>query len=300
MKKSHSILAIVSASLMLAACGKVPAGNVGVRINLYGSDKGVDAEALGPGRYWVGWNQELHVFPTFTQNYVWTREPDETGTEDESLTFQTVEGMNVNADVGISYSIKPDMVPVIFQKYRRGVEEITSIYLRNMVRDAMVAEASRLRIESVYGAGKEELIRAVEDRVRQQVSPIGIVIERVYWVGTLRLPDNVVASINAKIEATQKTQQRQNEIEQTKAEAQKKIEEARGTAESIILEADAQAKANKLLTESLTTTLVRYMMIQKWDGILPKIMGAESNFMLNMNDDTLKNVDKPGIKDELK
>lgn len=276
MKKLFAAVFIAIAAMSLTACGKVPAGTQGIKVHLLGSSKGVDLEPLGPGRYWIGWNQELYIFPTFTQNYVWTVEPDDTGNEDESLTFQTSEGMNVNADVGISYSIRPDMVPVIFQKYRRGVDEITAIYLRNMVRDAMVAEASHLRIESVYGSGKEDLIRAVEDRVRAQVTDIGIDIERIYWVGTLRLPANVVDSINAKIEATQRTQQRQNEIEQTKAEAQKKIEEARGRAEAIRLEAEAQAKANLEIAKSLTPELVNYNAINKWDGVLPKMTGSQA------------------------
>lgn len=261
-------------ALTVAACDRVPAGNVGVKVNLLGGDKGVDTEVLGVGRYWIGINQELYVFPTFMQNYVWTKDATEGSDNDESISFQTADGMTANADIGISYSIDPDKVSVIFQTYRRGINEITDTFLRNMVRDALVKEASTKNIEYVYGAGKADLIAAVQKSVTDQVAPIGIKIDKIYWIGEIRLPAVVLDSINNKNAATQMAQQRQNEVAQAKAEADKKIEEARGQAESLLKVAEAQAKANKILAESLTPEFVQYQAITKWDGVLPKFTGS--------------------------
>lgn len=261
-------------ALTVAACDRVPAGNVGVKVNLLGGDKGVDTEVLGVGRYWIGINQELYVFPTFMQNYVWTKDASEGSTNDESISFQTADGMTANADIGISYDIDPDKVSLIFQTYRRGIDEITDTFLRNMVRDALVKEASTKTIEYVYGAGKADLIAAVQKSVTDQVASIGIKISKIYWIGEIRLPDIVKESINNKNAATQMAQQRQNEVAQAKAEADKKIEEARGQAESLLRVAEAQAKANKILAESLTPEFVQYQAITKWDGVLPKFTGS--------------------------
>ena len=260
----------------VAACSYVPAGNVGVKVNMLGGAKGVDTEVLPVGKYWIGWNEELYVFPVFMQNYVWTKDPTEGSPNDESISFQTADGMTANADIGISYSIDPDKVSVIFQTYRRGVEEITDTFLRNMVRDALVKQASNKPIEYVYGAGKADLIAAVQKDVSDQVSAIGIKIDKIYWIGEIRLPEVVLNSINAKNAATQMAQQRQNEVAQAKAEADKKIEDARGEAESILKVADAQAKANKLLAQSLTPEFVQYQAITKWNGELPKMTGSSA------------------------
>lgn len=274
--------AIGLVGLALAACSTVPSGHVGVKVYLLGSSKGVDTEELGVGRYWIGINEELFLFPTYTQNYTWTKAPDATGTEDESITFQTMEGMSVNADMGISYHINPEKVTDIFQKYRKGVAEITDIYLRNMVRDALVLEASKLPVESVYGSGKAALIEAVQKRVQDQVSSIGIVIEKIYWIGDVRLPPVVVKRIDEKNAATQMAQQRQNEVAQAKAEAQKKIEEARGDAESTLLKAKAQAEANRELAASITPELVQYRALDKWDGVLPRMTGSNAVPFVNV------------------
>ena len=257
--------------VLLAACSKVPSGNVGVKVYLLGGSKGVDTEELLPGRYWIGWNEELYLFPTFTQSYTWIQ-----GDPDESIGFQTMEGLAVNADIGISYRVDPKYVAAIFQKYRRGVEEITDLYLRNMVRDSLVKNASNMSVESVYGSGKTNLIEKVQQDVSDQVSELGIIIEKVYWIGELRLPQVVTASINAKIQATQMAQQRQNEIAQAKAEADKKIEDARGQAESALIVAKAEALAIEVKGAALRENpqLLELSAIEKWNGILPTFTGG--------------------------
>jgi len=258
----------------MTACSKVPAGNVGIKVYLLGGDKGVDSEELGPGRYWIGVNEDLFIFPTFTQNYVWTQSATEGSPTDEALSFQTIEGLSVSADVGISYHIDPTKVSAVFQKYRKGVDEITSIYLRNMVRDALVKSGSTRPIESVYGSGKSDLLADVENIVKEQCGSLGIIVEKISFVGDFRLPKQVTDAINAKIEATQKAQQRQNEVAEAEAAANKIRAEAKGTADAILTKAEAQSKANKILAESITPQLVQYETIKTWNGVLPTVTGG--------------------------
>ena len=272
--RTIALMAVLVGSV--AACSYVPAGNVGVKVNLLGGEKGVDTEELGVGRYWIGINEELYLFPTFMQNYEWTADSRPGSETDESLSFQTADGNTATADIGISYSIDPTRVTDIFQKYRRGVDEITDTFLRNMVRDSLVRMASTKSIEYVYGAGKAELIAAVEADVAAQVEPIGINIDKIYWLGKIVLPATIEEAIDSKNAATQKAQQRLNEVQQSKAEADKKIEEARGEAESLLKIAEAQAKANKVLADSLTPEFVQYQAITKWNGELPKMTGSSA------------------------
>jgi regulator of protease activity HflC (stomatin/prohibitin superfamily) len=271
--------------LVLAACSKVPAGNVGVKVDMYGSSKGVQTQELQPGRYWIGWNQELFLFPTFTQTYTWTKAVDENSPNDESITFGTDEGMSVNADVGITYHVDPDKVSVLFQKYRKGIDEITDTYLRNMVRDSLVNEASKLPIETVYGVGKADLIKKVQDDVTQQVSAYGIVIEKVYWIGELRLPESVVNSINAKIQATQNAQKAENEVALAKAEAQKVEAAAEGNAQATLTQATADAKAIQMKGDAIRSNpeVIQLNAIDKWDGKLPTYSGSGATPFLNVS-----------------
>lgn len=279
MYKKSKVLATLLLCSTLCACDRVQVGDVGLIVDNFGGDKGVEDKVLSPGWYWVGFSKTLYQFPTFMQNYTWTKSPTEGSPNDESISFQTKEGLTVNADIGISYQVDPAKVPVLFQTYRKQLDEITDIYLRNLVRNALVDEASTQPIESIYGAGKTTLLAKVQKDVSEKVKPIGILIDQLSWIGDLRLPEAVTQSINAKIQATQIAQQKENEVAAAQADAQKKVAEAKGEADSLLLKAQAQAQANKILAESLTPEFVKYQEILKWDGALSKVSGNVTPFI---------------------
>jgi len=49
---------------------------------------------------------------------------------------------------------------------------------------------------------------------------------------------------------------------------------ASGRAKAILAEAQAQAEANRLLSASITPTLVQYEMTKKWNGQMPQVTGG--------------------------
>jgi regulator of protease activity HflC (stomatin/prohibitin superfamily) len=266
MKKIVKSALLFSVLLHLSGCDKVPAGYRGVKVNLYGSEKGVAEQSLGVGSYYIGWNSELYLFPIFLQNYAWK--------DDQVITMQTREGLSIRTDAGITYSIKPDNVVRVFQKYRFGIDEITNTFLHNMVRDAMNEVASTMTVEEIYGAQKEKFISQVNQLVKKEASINGIDIDKIYLVGSFDLPNSVVDSINAKIQASQNAMKVENEVATAKAEAQKTIVEAEARGQQILINAESQAKANKILADSLTSEFVQYQAILKWNGELPRMTGS--------------------------
>jgi regulator of protease activity HflC (stomatin/prohibitin superfamily) len=286
------IYACLSGIFMTSCISTVPAGYRGIKVYLLGNKRGVEEKQLGVGAYFLGFNQRIYTFPVFQQNYVWRNEANG---PDNSISFQSKEGLDVSGDFGISYSLVADSVPAIFQKYRRGIDEITNVFLRNMVRDALNTTASRMPIESIYGVHKRDLLLKVDSMVATQTRHYGIIIDRIYTIGELTLPPNIEAAINAKLAANQKAMQSQNEIKMVEAEANQKIAKAKGDAESKVIEAgaeanatkiraqgeaqavtilaDAQAEANKKLANSVSKELINYRTVDKWDGKLPTVSG---------------------------
>ena len=274
------LLTIMSLSFSMTSCKKVPAGNVRIKFYLLGTSKGVDYEELKPGRYWIGINEELFLFPTFTQNYIWTADSQEGSETDESFTFQDKNGSELKADVGITYHLQPDKIDLIFQKYKKGINEITDIFLRNMVRDALVNRTSMLDIEYIYGQGRAKLLDSVTLDVRKQCEPIGILVDKIYWIGKITLPPTVEEAINSKIKATQIAQQRENELRETEAAAKKQIAQADGAAKSLRIKADAEAYYNRTVSGSLTPQIVEMKRLEKWDGKYPVTYGLNGGLMI--------------------
>ena len=101
-------------------------------------------------------------------------------------------------------------------------------------------------------------------------------IEKIYWIGELRLPPTVVASINAKIQATQMAEQRKNEIAQAQAEAAKEVAMAEGRAKAQLTIAGAEAQAIRLKGDALRANpnIIDMTAVEKWNGQLPTYTGG--------------------------
>lgn len=261
LKKILSATVLVS---MLTSCFSVPAGYRAVEVNLFGNDRGVQNKVLSPGRYIDTPSVEFHLFPTFLQTKTWEGA--------QAITFQTKEGMAVTANVGLSYSIREEKIADIFQKYRRGVEEITEVYLKNLVRDAFNTTASTMTAEDIYGPEKRKFLENVTKEVKDKVSKEGFDVSQISIVGTMKLPDSIVTALNNKLAATQRAQQRENELREAEAQARKMLTQAK-----------AEAEANKLKAVRITPELLEYERIQnqrasieKWDGKLPQVSGGST------------------------
>lgn len=261
------LLFLVSAPF-LTGCEKVEAGHVGVMVDLLGSDKGVQQTVVGTGRYWVGLNEELYLFPTFNQLYSYP----------QPFNFQTSDSMKVSAKIGIEYYVDESKVSKVFQTYRKGVEEITQENLRQNISDALIKHSGTMDINTLAGGGRTTLLDKVTEELNKKLDPIGIKLVKLSWTDDLVYPQKVTDSINAKIEASQKALLRENEIQQSKAEAQKEIEEAKGKAEAIRLAAEAESEAIALRGEALRKNpeVLQLEAIGKWNGILPTYMASGS------------------------
>lgn len=266
--------ALLLGGMLLTGCTRISPGEEGVMVHTMGSDRGVDGP-LAQGWYFTGLFTSIYSFPTFTQNYNWTEG------NSEQITFSDANGLNMVTDIGISYHVDQEKVVPLFLKYRRGIDEITNIYLHNMVRDALIEEASKHPVEYIYGEGRPTVINNVQLAVQKQVAPIGIVVEKIYWIGKLGLPANVEASINAKNAAVQQAQQRENEVKTAEAQAQIEVAKATGEANAILTKAKAQAESNDILSKSLTPELVEYQKALKWNGELPQVQAGTASMLFS-------------------
>lgn len=236
-----------------------------------GDEKGIKERPVHVGLHWIAPWKQLYTFPIFEQNHTWENK--------DLFYFQTKEGLNVEAEIGITFHINPEYVPRIFQKYRRGMNEITHVFIRNYIRDAISNEASQLSIEEIYSSKKVTFLSNVQKRVAAELESMGILITRVYLIDQLVFPDSVIMALNEKIAAIQRAEQRENELREAEAEAKKKVATAQGEASCTILRAEAEAEANQIVAKSITPHLIQWQSISKWDGKLPQVTSSAIPFI---------------------
>ena len=273
-----AIIGLVSCSTIT----RVDAAHVGIRVKLAGSNRGVDDIPVVTG--WVFYNpltEQIIEFPTSVQNVVWTASPHEGNAVDESITFSSQEGVNVGADIGMSFHIDGKMAPHIYLRFREpDLMKLADRYVRNAVREAFNDVASRMQVQDIYGAGKTKLIQDVTKELQDKLGKDGFVIDQLTINGALRLPENVAQAINQAMEATQKAIQAENRVRQVRAEAEQAIAQAHGAAESarerakgdadaLLIKAKAEARANTIIRLSATGPVLQYRALDRWDGKLP-------------------------------
>src|SRR6185436_20404980 len=172
---------------------RIDAAHVGIKVKLAGSARGVQDIPVVTG--WVFYNpltEQIVEFPTSVQNVVWTASAHEGRQVDESLTFSSQEGVNINSDIGLSFHIEPSLAPHLYLRFRQpNLLLLADGYVRNSVREAFNNVASRMVVQDIYGAGKGKLVADVTGQLNDILGKDGFIIDQLTINGALRLPENV-------------------------------------------------------------------------------------------------------------
>ncbi|ECT1022489.1 SPFH domain-containing protein [Salmonella enterica] len=268
MKKVIVAALITLMSVGLVGCDRVEPGNVGIKVNKLGDDKGV-GEVVGVGRYWTGWNTELYIFPTFKQMK----------TYEDAFSFQMSDGTTIGYHIGVAYKVDPTKVTTVFQTYRKGVDDITDTDLRQKIADSLNRLASRMSTDKFIDGGKSDLLTSALKEIQDEMGPVGIQVISLSYVGKPEYPPTVIDSINAKVTANQKTLQREQEVKQREAEANMLRAEADGQADAKLTLAEAEAKSIRIRGDALRQNpeVMQLEAINKWNGTLPQYMTSGAN-----------------------
>lgn len=257
--------------ISLGSCGynRIDAGHAGIKVNLYGDEKGVDDVTEVTGAVWYNpFTTEVYEVPTFVQNAVYTRGDHKGSYDNEEFRVTTKNGLVVAFDVSINYLTPKSNVVQIFKKYRKPVRDLEKGVMRNYLRDAFNSTAAEYTASQLYES-RNKFQQESEDKITEMLGKEGFVVEQVVLLNELRLPESVVKNIEAKVNATQMALRKKEELQQATADAQKKIASARGDSASSVIRAAGEAAAYKLKQKSLTDNLIKQQFIDKWDGKLP-------------------------------
>jgi regulator of protease activity HflC (stomatin/prohibitin superfamily) len=127
------------------------------------------------------------------------------------------------------------------------IERLVLPYFRNAVRDVVAGYP----VKNIYAEkGRKEIALKIRDFLRENLGPRGIEVVDVL-LRDVKLPQRFKESIEAKLTAEQRVQQKQFELEQARKDAE--IEVAR---------AEGAAKAQQIIRETLSDRYLQYLWIQ--------------------------------------
>jgi len=180
-------------------------------------------------------------------------------------------GLTVNIDLAVQYSLKAESAPATIATWGSSWEEkIINSKVREVVRD-VVGQYTAEQLPEM----RNEIASAIQTKVREKVDalPKQPVILSSVELRNIVLPPKIKEKIEQVQAAKQDVTIAEQEKEKAKQQAQKAAEVARGVAEKnrieaqgeadkIRIEAEEQAKANQLISNSLTPELLELEQIK--------------------------------------
>lgn len=250
---------MVMISMMFTSCGyeRIDAGYEGIKVNLYGDDKGVDDITLVTGAVWYNpITTAVYEYPTFVQTVDYA-----------PFSINAKDGSSFTVDPTISLKIVDGKSAEVFKKYRKeDITEVINTTLYNYVRNAFRIQLNNYTTDELVSK-REEFEKAIEERLSTELLAENFKLEQM--TSGLQYPQTLVNAIDAKNAAVQEAQKSQNEVLKIKAEAEKLIAAANGKAQALKIKGDAEAEYNRKIAASLSPLIVQQMMLDKWDGKLP-------------------------------
>ncbi len=252
------MFAVVVAALFSSCSEKIDAGNEGILVKLYGSDRGVQEPTIVTGKVWYNpWTENVIEYPIFVQS-----------ADYEAFTVNAKDGSIFNIDPMINYRVMPGKTPIIYTKYRKDVVELSQTVLLTYVKDVFKNVFNDYTTDDILSKRQQfdaEVTKLLTDELRKE----GFEISQLTF--GMRYPESINTAIELKNKAVQAAQQKENELRIAKANA-----------EIMITNAKAEAEANRLRQQTLNPLLIQQQFIEKWDG-KTAIYGNAPSFFKSVN-----------------
>lgn len=187
-------------------------------------------------------------------------------------------------DVTVTYQINPDKSAWIYANVSNYKDNLVS---QQLVASALKAASKTLEDEDATNRNKieQQAMENVQKSLNQKYQGEVVTINKIV-IANADFDDSYKTRLAEKQEAQLEAEKQKivNEKNIAEAEANKKVKvaNAEAAAEAERIKAEGTAKANKTLSNSLTDDLLKYEMIQKWNG-MPSIGSGDSMFMMNID-----------------
>lgn len=260
------VLLAVLISLLSSAVVFVQPTDVGVVISLV-SPGGIRPQPLRSGLHVIIPVLENEVsYPISWQTYTMSGKPTEgQKTGDDSIRARTSDGQEVRLDSSIIFRISQDRVVTLHIDWQsRYIDD----FVRPVVRGVVRTQVSQFTVQEVNSSARRDLEITLERLLRNEFAAKGLIVDQ-FLVRDITFTDEYAAAIELKQVALEDEERTLHQAQQMRNLAEGRRDqlktEASGEAEATLLKADAQAKALKLISESLNgdPKLLTYEYISK-------------------------------------
>ncbi|NLB61154.1 MAG: prohibitin family protein [Clostridiales bacterium] len=247
--------------IVFAAVAIVPANSVGIQ---YSPFSGVRENTLSEGWHFKGLFDEVYIISTEVQTRVIP-----------GLTGQTEDAQYLEMVIDIKYRVNKERAFEVFRLYRT-LENVSQSLIEPTVQRSIETITTQYNVIEILGEERNAVYTGIEEELTERLSKNGIDFISINFMDT-DAGEAIEVAIQNEAVAKKEVETAQQRLEKVQIESQEKIiqseaerDAAKIKAEMLLIEANAQAEANEILSKSLTPELLKKMEMDarmKWGWV---------------------------------
>ncbi len=161
---------------------------------------------------------------------------------EETMDVLSRDGLSINIDVSLRFRPIPNEIGYLYRSFRMSyIESLIRPELRSAVRKII----GQYTPEELYASKRQEIETKIEESTREILKNNHIELKALLF-RSIKLPETIKQSIEQKLAAEQEAQKYDYLIDKEKKEAERRR-----------IDAEGKAAANKILSASITTNILK-------------------------------------------
>lgn len=228
----------------------VPANTVGIKWSMFG---GTQEDTLSEGVVLKTPFDKVYTIPTTVQERTM-----------KNVSVQTNDSQFLKVEVNVKFAVNKDNAYNVYKRYET-IDNLKKNIISNYSQKALSLVCTDYNIVDILGEKQNEVYQKASDKLEEMLKSEGVNLIQLTFKD-LDAGNEIENAIKQEAVAKKQVETAKQNQEKAKTEAETKRIEAQG-----------EADANAIESEKLTEQVLRKMLIEKWNGELPKVNGSNGN-----------------------
>lgn len=207
----------------------------------------IQGQETSPGLHFKSPFSSVHTFSVRNQQVVFAGNGSDNNTggapDGPQITVQDADGVTSNVDIALRYSIRPDQVTSIYKQFKTE-DNFKASFVQQDVRSAVRSAPGQYHTLTLI-TKRSDVEHAIQTAIEARWRGSAVTVDSVS-LQEIRVPDSVKDSYAAAQKSQIRVSQAKNDLEAATVSAQRAV-----------VEAKANAQANKELAKSLTAPVLQ-------------------------------------------
>lgn len=271
---------IVVGGLIVGISGesRVSVGNVGIVKHMNG-----EVTELPQGWHWTGFGVSVQDYPTYMQSLILSADTTEGGNSNNQWSVGTSDQQELPVNTSLTWKLNTKDASNIYQTVGgKDIQYISDKIVQPTMKNVVNRITHDYSWNDIKGAQQGEITDKIQKQLGEELAKVGIEVGNFgfTYVGT---PQGMAQSQQTLASSELAVKQAQAQQQKVKIENQTQIMQAQADAQSRLIKAQGEAKSNEVLSKSLTSELVEYNKVQKWNGANPStVLGGGTSTMVTV------------------